>query len=48
MDSGPKHSEGKAFAVVVAAAASEAAVGPIHSDSHVDRWKFPKMLGGRQ
>ena len=40
VDSGPTYSEGKAVvvaAVVVAvAAASEAVVGPIHSDSHFD------------
>ncbi len=46
VDSGPKHAEGKA--VVAAAAASDAAVGPIHSDSNFDRWDFPKMLGGWQ
>ena len=47
VDSGPKHAEGKAVVVVAAAAAaSEAAVGPIHSESHFDRWNFPKMLGG--
>ncbi len=48
VDSGPKHIEGKAVAVVAAAAASEAAVGPIHSDSHFDRRNFPQMLDGRQ